>query len=119
MSSVTEASTSALGKQGEKLFGRETGSVRSIRNAVQKKTERSRLERGLSGLRYCCLYFDCLRRDDLAVDILLAVWACFVALFLAFDNSAWTAAAIFAESTLYRTDVRARFESFSSDCLGL
>src|SRR5712672_2740777 len=35
------------------------------------------------------------------------------------DKSTRTAVAIFAESTLYRAAVRARFESFSSGCLGL
>ena len=119
MSSITETSTSALGKQGEKLFGCETGQCAVGAQCAAKKAERSRLERGLSGLRYCRLYFDCLRRDDLAVDNLLAGWPCFVALFLAFDDSAWTAAAIFAESTLHRTDVRERFDVFSSDCFRL
>ena len=69
-------------------------------NAPQEKTERPRFYWGLSGLRYCWVYFDCLLRGDLAVGSLLAGWLCVVALFLAFDNSAWTAAAIFVESTL-------------------
>ena len=34
-------------------------------------------------------------------------------------SSARTTAPIFIESTLYRVAARARFESFSSDCLGL
>jgi len=39
MSSVTETSTSALGKQREKLAGARLGSVRSVRNAVQEDFE--------------------------------------------------------------------------------
>jgi hypothetical protein len=35
------------------------------------------------------------------------------------ESSARTPATIFAASTLYRAAVRARFEFFSSDCLGL
>jgi hypothetical protein len=40
------------------------------------------------------------------------------ALFLVFDNSALTFVATFAVSTLYRDAACARFEVFSSDCLG-
>jgi hypothetical protein len=36
MSSVTEASTSALGKQGEMLFGREADSLRTVEVLLAK-----------------------------------------------------------------------------------
>jgi len=50
---------------------------------------------------------------------LLAGWLSSFTLSLALDNSARTAVAILAESTLYRAAVCARFEFFSSSCLGL
>src|SRR5438552_14646126 len=37
MSSVTEASIIVLGKQGEMLFGRETGGLRSIQGAPEQR----------------------------------------------------------------------------------
>ena len=69
---------------------------------------------GIELLSFC---YDCLRCDDFS---LVRFWAGRPSPFtLAFDNSALTPVAIFAESTLYRADLRARFEFFSSDCLGL
>ena len=67
---------------------------------------------GFELLSFC---YDCLRCDDFS---LVRFWAGRPSPFtLAFDNSALTPVAIFAESTLYRAAVRARFELFSSDCL--
>ena len=66
-----------------------------------------------------------LARDSLATDeivpLFVALLFCGVelALTLVLDSSARTVVAIFAESSLYRAAVRARFEFFSSDCFGL
>ncbi len=69
---------------------------------------------GFELLSFC---YDCLRCSGFNVVLF---WAGRPSpLTLAFDNSALTPVAIFAESTFYRADVRARFESFSSGCLGL
>ena len=58
-------------------------------------------------LSFC---YDCLRCDDFNV---VRFWAGRPSPFtLAFDNSALTPVAIFAESTLCRAAVRARFEFF-------
>ena len=69
---------------------------------------------GIELLSFC---YDCLRCDDFS---LVRFWAGRPSPFtLAFDNSANTSVAIFAESTLYRAAVRQKFESFARSCLGL
>jgi len=117
MSSVTEASTSALGKQ-ECAAGHRTGGLRSIRNLLAKKNREAALLSRPLGLGMLSSYLDDLRLD-IAVVGFLAAWLSSFTLALALDNSARTAVAIFAESILYRAAVRARSESFASDCLGL
>ena len=69
------------------------------------------------GFQLLSFFYDCLRCSDFKVVRFRAGRPS--PLTLAFDNSALTPVAIFAESTLYRAAVRARFELFSSGCFGL
>jgi hypothetical protein len=86
-------------------FGAKTES-----NVVQKTAERPGWERGLSGLSY---YRFATTACDVTISMLCASEPGRPSPFtLAFDNSALTPVAIYAESTLYRTAVRARFEFF-------
>jgi len=85
---------------------------------LREITARGHHERQPLGLGMLSSYLDDLRLD-IAVVGFLAAWLSSFTLALALDNSARTAVAIFAESILYRAAVRARSESFASDCFGL
>jgi len=80
---------------------------------VQKTAERPGWERGLSGVSYYCF-------ATIACDVTISMLCASGPVgrpspfTLAFDNSALAPAAIFAESTLYRADVREGFEFFQA-----
>lgn len=77
------------------------------------------MKRGLSLFLMVGVYFDRLRFDALDGCVVFGTVArCLLAL-LSFDSSVRVPATICDVSTLYRAAERARFEVFSSDCLGL
>jgi len=94
------------------------------RNRRVQKDEAALKTRPLLGFMMLWIYFVPLRFESLVFRAVAAVtfFAGLVSPFSVFfglDKSARTTATTFAVSTLYRTAVRTRFESFASDWFGL
>ena len=95
--------------------GEQSGDLAEIwrKDGIERGTKNGR-EAGMGtwplGFELLSFCYDCLRCSGFSVA---RFWAGRPSpLTLAFDNSALTPVAIFAESTLYRAAVRARFEFF-------